>query len=678
MLTFRLNEEFVSRYAKMPEKFGFGALGAVTFYRTYSRLRQDGTQESWTDVCRRVVEGMYSIQLDYAREHGVPIDLAKMQSSAMEAFDRMYNLKWSPPGRGLSHMGLPSIHERGMYEALQNCGFITTKHIKTHRGKIFSWIMEMLMLGVGIGSDLDGANSIDVVAPTSDNGSRVYVIPDSREGWAKSLELLFDSYTPENGVRKESVYFDYSEIRPAGEPIRGFGGVASGPEPLRWMHERVRESLQKCDGKKLSTRALADIINLIGVVVVAGNVRRSSEILLGDAGDTEFRELKDYGKNPSRADIGWSSNNSVRATVGMDYRPFVGAIMENGEPGFFWRENANNYGRMNGVIDTRDQGDGVNPCGEQILYGHSSAGVGGELCTLCEIYLPHHTDKYDFLRTIKFAYLYGKTITLLSEKIRHPGTRDIMTRNRRIGLSLTGITQAIGIHGLHDVLNWMDTGYNYVQHYDLRYSEWLKIPRSIRTTSVKPSGSVSLVAGVTPGIHFPHSVNYIRRIRLSDTSNLVDRLIAAGIPVEPAVTSRNTVVAEFPVFAGENLRSAKEVPLWEQLKLASLVQRMWSDNSVSVTVSINPETTTERDVLDALRYFQYDLKAVSMLPETSGGAYEQMPYEEITHDEYLRRASLIDFSALQGLSTNGISRVDKMVDQYCDGEACSIAPVVAQ
>jgi len=1052
MLSFTLDRNFVNQYRERPEPFGFGALGALTFYRTYSRIKDNGKYESWADACERVINGMYSIQADYCSENGIPFNRDKAMASAREAFDRLFNFKWSPPGRGLSHMGANSVHERGMYEAVQNCSFISTESIAQHRGALFSWMMEMLMLGVGVGSDVRGAGRVNVVAPSADAGVTRYIVPDSREGWAESLATLVNSYLPTGYGRMPVVEFDYSLVRPAGTLIKGFGGVASGPEPLAWMHEKVRSILDENCESAITTKTLADIINMIGVVVVAGNVRRcihgdeivytesgacaikdikpgdmvlvsdgtympvvdkfnngvselleiqtdvssirvtpdhrlavvdsinsytwvqaknikegdrvvivpsfggknsnnlnenlawiigyfmgdgnvyknsvsfamsdirlsgklgekltsviesefgysakivrsadgyahvriydeliagwfyqfkkpkempdipvwifgatpsvrgaflagladadgsnshstlaysiypeflkkvqqvaasigvytkyssvpskmlpgrdtvyagahyvsivglssknyarkyispyaarwsfvetcktkagpayhaschsgkigssyaprstrsgektisydwvsntglapswipcrvnsivkvepsetfdievpgkhefvcnsilshnSSEILLGHKNDKQFSDLKNPNVFPDRNSMtggwSWASNNTILANVGMDYSPYLDNIMLNGEPGFLWLENVNNYARMNGVVDTRDMADGTNPCSEQLLYGYSPAGLGGEMCTLCEVYLPHHTDKYDFYRSIKFAYLYGKTITLLSDKMRHPGTRDLMTRNRRIGLSLTGIAQFVGANGAHEAIDWMDNGYKYVQHYDHRYSDWFGVNRSLRTTSVKPSGTVSLVAGVTPGVHYPHSIHYIRRVRLAESSHLVSKLEAAGIHIEPSVTSSSTVVASFPVFSGGNLRPVSKVSIWEQFQMAAMAQRYWSDNSVSVTISVNPKTTTRDDVLHCLDHFQHSLKSVSLLPLVDGGAYAQMPYEEIGESQYQEMSAKINYQMLSSMSDEKFDGKNKMADMYCDGDACEI------
>jgi ribonucleotide reductase alpha subunit len=257
--------------------------------------------------------------------------------------------------------------------------------------------------------------------------------------------------------------------------------------------------------------------------------------------------------------------------------------------------------------------------------------------------------------------------------IKHDGTRDIMMDNRRIGLSMTGIAQYTTNHGAGGLVKMLSENYDFVRHYDKRYSSWFGIPESVRVTSVKPSGTVSLVAGATPGVHYPHSEFYIRRIRMSDDSYLAPRLIAAGVHVEPDKYSRNTLVASFPIHAGIGIRSAKSLSIWEQLEMAAIMQRHWSDNAVSVTVSVNPSKTTNEELAAAISMYQNSLKTVSFLPEIEGGAYEQMPYEEITREAYSAMQSGINYSALSSLNQI-IDDTSRMSDKYCDGAACEIVP----
>lgn len=656
-LSFSLNSDFVKHYEGRPLPFGFNGLGEVVFYRTYSKPKKDGTQESWTEVCERVINGMYSIQKDVITNNFGLWSDETAHRSAEEAFDRLWHLKWSPPGRGLAQMGTPFVHERRVPEALNNCAFVSTANIAKEGGKIFEWFMEMLMLGVGVGFDTRGQGAMIVQGTSQQEMAIDIVVEDSREGWANALSTLVDAYL----YGKIFPVFDYSLIRPAGTPIKGFGGIASGKEPLEEMIEAVRETLESYRGKHIDSRFIVDIFNYIGKCVIAGNVRRSAEIALGSPEDEEFLNLKNYTLNPERANFGWASNNTIIVSpTRKDYTRFADRIIDNGEPGFFWLENAKSYARMNGVKDNRDAAvTGLNPCGEQILE-HKEA------CVLVELYPTRHESLYDFLRSIKFAYLYGKTVTLTSEFIRDEESREVMERNRRIGLSMTGIAQFVAEKGIPSLIRYCEEGYEEVQRYDKVYSRWLGVNRSVRTTTTKPSGSVSLLAGVTPGIHYPESPYYIRRIRLADDSPLLQSFLESNYTVEKDLVSPNTFVVEFPVHIEGNIRSAKEVSLHEQLQLAAIMQRYWSDNSVSCTVTFDPKSVTTEELSTALQMYQSQLKAVSFLPFTEKGAYKQMPYEEITKEQY---ETIV--SNLLPLDIK-IGAVDVAEEKYCEGISCEI------
>lgn len=673
MLSFKLDENFVNEYRDKPEPFGFSGLGAVTFYRTYSRQKEDGSFESWVDVCTRVIQGMYSIQKDFCLAYGRNWSDKKAQESAQEAFDRMFNFKWTPSGRGLWLLGTEFIHERKVAEALMNCSFISTKDIAEQRGMIFSWFMEMLMLGVGVGGDVRGEDELFIGKPIvyAQTNLNTTVIEDTRESWAESVEILFDSYIYRDrneyndfNNKHEMIYFDYSKIRAAGEPIKGFGGVSSGADPLIKLHKRMREYLDKNAGFYITTRTIVDIFNAIGACVVAGNVRRSAEIMFGEFDNEQFANLKNYAENPERSEIGWVSNNSLFASVGSNYSTVAATMMTNGEPGLFWLENAQKYGRMDELKP--DNAIGGNPCMEQPLANKES-------CNLVEAYMQNHTDLYDYLRTLKFAYLYGKTMTLTYDWITDYDSRKIMQQNRRIGLSNTGVAQFLGDNDLQTLIKFWDTGYKYVQHYDAHYSNWLGINKSIRTTTFKPSGTVSLVAGATPGIHRPESEYYIRRIRIQNETNLLRILENCGFRTEPDAYSDNTTCVEFPIHVGNNIQTERETSIWEQLELTALGQKYWADNAVSVTIKFDPKMTTEKEIERALNYYQFRLKGVSFLPQPDEGAYVQMPYEKITKEQYEIMTKYINFEPL-GFLAKAMDINNKEYELYCNTDSC-ILPI---
>lgn len=634
-----------------PVEFGWNGLGELVFHRTYSR----GGVESWNDVMERVIDGMYSAQMEHVLEVGAPWDADKVRRSALEAYDLGQRMLWTPPGRGLWAMGTEFVHERRTPEALNNCAFISSKYLLSERGDFFRWVMEMLMLGVGVGFDTLGGGAVPVTKPRQALGTQYFAVPDTREGWAKSVEALVNAYTAYNNLGSPEITFDYSRIRPEGAPIKGFGGVSAGSAVLEDLHTRIRAVLENRVEGTLTGRDIVDICNLIGRCVIAGNVRRSAEIALGNPTD-EFLNLKDYTKNPDRAEIGWVSNNSVygipsEGNLG-GYQQLAELMAVGGEPGIVWMDNARSNARM-GDRNEDDRGVmGVNPCGEQFLHHR-------EMCTLVEIHLPRVPNKLTFARTIKSAYLYGKTVTLMSKDIADPKSRDIMQTNRRIGLSLTGQAQFAGQHGRQVLQHWMDYGYQLAQYYDGLYSSWLAVPQSVRTTTVKPSGTVSLVTGVTPGVHMAPSRYHIRRVRLDESSPLIDGLMAAGIPIEQDVIAQHTVVAEFPVDAGPG-PTEDESSIGEQLSFAADAQKYWSDNGVSVTVKFREDEV--KDIAPALMEYQWKLKGVAFLPE--GPVYRQAPYEPISKSQFDER--------MVGREAIHLHGDDHIEDRFCDGETCEV------
>ena len=671
-MSFHLADDFVSGYKDKKVPWGYtdaggNAVGEITFLRTYSRLKEDGTKETWKDVCERVINGMYSLQKDHAKINRLPWSDAKAQASAKEAFDRLWNLKWTPPGRGLWVMGTPIVNEQRNSAALQNCSFVSTSSMtKIDPSKPFSFLMEASMLGVGVGFDDKGADKdFTIYAPQQGD---TYVIPDTREGWVESTAAVINSYLKPD---TKSPVFDYSQIRPAGTPIKTFGGTASGPDSLIKLHQQIRGLFDGRDGQKLTRKDIADIGNLMGVCVVSGNVRRSAELLMGRLDDKDFLNLKNASVYPERNSYdpekpgwAWMSNNSVEVKVGDDFSGIVEGIALNGEPGVIWMDVTRQYGRLIDPVNNKDwRAAGYNPCAEQSLESF-------ECCTLVETYLNRHESVEDFKRTLKFAYLYAKTVTLLPTHWEE--TNAIMQRNRRIGTSISGIANFADRKGLPAVREWMDAGYEKVQQYDKGYSEWLGIRESIKTTTVKPSGTVSILAGESPGVHWtPGGEYFLRAIRFRNNDPMIPLFQASGYTVEPASEDpTGTSVVFFPI-KSDALRSEKDVSIYEKMSLAAMAQRHWSDNSVSVTVSFDREK--EKDAVSTvLHMFDGQLKTVSFLP-MGNETYPQMPYTQITqeqYEDYTYKLLPIDFTDVYaGMAADAIG------EKYCSTDFCEVKTI---
>lgn len=717
MLSFKLTEAFLDDYRNRDVDWGFtdaggNSVGEITFLRTYSRLKPDGTKEKWWEVCERVIEGMFSIQKDYSKSNRLPWSDRKAQTTAQDAFDRLFNFKWTPPGRGLWMMGTPLVNEARNSAALQNCSFVSTADMsKADPAEPFTFLMEASMLGIGVGFDTLGEKKGFVIHNPSSLVSEEYRIPDSREGWVESLSLLLNSYLMPN---QTSVSFIYDDIRPAGAPIKTFGGTAAGPDPLIRLHSSLTKIFQANIGKNLDSRLIADIGNLIGVCVVSGNVRRSAELLLGSIEDKTFLNLKDFSKyekrevpvqvfldaktgeyvcdddgsydrlssgevvlsevlrseyvqtyqgaEDTRSEWGWMSNNSVNVNVGDDLSPVIEGIARNGEPGVVWMDISRAYGRL---VDPPTYADhraaGYNPCAEQTLESF-------ECCTLVETYLNRHESLEDFKKTLKVAYLYAKTVTLLPTHWQR--TNAIMQRNRRIGTSMSGIANFADRKGLPTLREWMDKGYLEVQRLDKVYSEWLCVRESIKTTTVKPSGTVSILAGESPGTHWSPGGEYFNRaIRFSKDDPMVDKFRKAGYTVEIAGENpETTVVVYFPIRSLAR-RSEQDVTLFEKASLAATAQRWWSDNSVSVTLSFDPESEADH-VGAVLGMYEGQLKTVSFLPMLKNGAYAQMPYSSISDKDYRQASVYLEKVDLSTVYSGGA--VDAVGEEFCTTDFCEV------
>ena len=672
-LSFNLNEDFVSGFRSKKPPFGYtdaagNSVGEITFLRTYSRLKEDGTKETWVDVCERVINGMYSLQKDHAKSQRLPWNDSKAQSSAKEAFERLFELKWTPPGRGLWVMGTSLVNKHRNSAALQNCAFVSTVEMtKNNPAKPFSFLMEASMLGVGVGFDDKGADKdFTIYEPSKAEANfQTYVIPDTREGWVESVTLLLNSYLKADQPRW---IFDYSLIRPAGAPIKIFGGTAAGHEPLLRLHDYFFKMFENRAGEKVTRKDIADIGNLIGVCVVSGNVRRSAELLIGRIDDEDFLNLKNAEVYPERTSYdpknpgwAWMSNNSVEATVGSDYSKIVDGIILNGEPGIVWLDVSRKYGRLADPINNKDHRiAGYNPCAEQSLESF-------ECCTLVETYLNRHKNKEDFLRTLKFAYLYAKTVTLLPTHWEE--TNAIMQRNRRIGTSVSGMANFADNKGFPVLREWLDEGYKLVKSYDSTYSEWLGVRESIKMTTVKPSGTVSILAGESPGVHWASGGKFFNRaIRFANGDPMLPLFKMANYRVEPASESPETTSVVFFPIKTEAKRAEKEVSIYEKMDLAATAQFYWSDNSVSVTVTFDPEKES-KEIGTALRMFEGRMKTVSFLP-MGNAVYPQMPYTQITEEEYEEATMKLFQLDLTGIY-DGVA-FDAIGEAYCTTDACEI------
>jgi len=393
----------------------------------------------------------------------------------------------------------------------------------------------------------------------------------------------------------------------------------------------------------------------------------SAEISLGYVDDKDFMNLKNYEINPERSAIGWLSNNSVVLRADNGYKDFsyipelARRILDNGEPGMINLYNIQKYGRSGKELP--DEATMVNPCAEIALSNW-------ELCNLSEVFPPRCSDPQKFYKGLEYATFYASTVSLLPT--HRPETNAVIAKNRRIGVSISGIAQWAsksdseewGQMNYTKMITFLRKGYKVVRETNARLAKEAGVPAAVRVTTVKPSGSISLLAGCTPGVHYPVSRYAIRRVRIGMTSPLVPSLIAAGVPHEKDIVSENTYVFEFVIDHGD-VRPCEQVSPWEQFSVVQMMQKHYADNCVSATIYFDKEKDGP-DVEKMLAMFIPNLKSVSMLPH-SGHGYAQAPYEKISVDEYNRRKNEfkpIDYKSVRDNVPSG--------SKFCSGDTCEL------
>jgi len=535
------------------------------------------------------------------------------------------DLKGSVAGRFLWQLGTKTVDKLGLL-SLQNCAFTTVDNPRA-----FTWAMDALMLGSGVGFNIQREYVYQlpkVKAATvsrKDTNDADFIVPDSREGWVKLLEQTLTAHF-ETG---DSFTYSTVLIRGKGAGIKGFGGVASGPEELCQGITDISRILNSRAGKKLRPIDVLDIMNIIGSVVVAGNVRRSAEIAIGDADDMQYLASKrwDLGNVPNYRAM---SNNSVVCNdIKLLPEQFWEGYKGNGEPfGLINLNLARSVGRLGETQYPDPDVAGFNPCAEQSLAPY-------ETCCLAEIFLPNIKNKVELYNVAKLLYRINKHSLALGCHLKE--TEEVVHRHMRMGIGVTGYLQAT-----EEQRSWLSDVYTYLRAFDKEYSAEHGWPESIKLTTVKPSGTLSLLAGVTPGVHPAYAKYYIRRIRIASNSSLANLCRKHGYYAEyqknfDGSEDRNTVVVDFPCTVPDGTVLAKDLTAVKQLEYVVRLQSEWSDNAVSCTVYYKKEELPEIRAWLSDNY-NTKLKSVSFLLHSEHG-FQQAPYEEITQEQYEKYAA---------------------------------------
>lgn len=629
-------------------KTPWGEIGYITFKRTYARRLKEEDVNSKTEEFYQVIER----ELESSDKQ---LKVGFTDEEKMDYATKRLQLKFSVAGRFMWQLGTKTVDKLGL-PSLQNCAFtLVNEPIRP-----FTWAMDMLMLGSGVGYNIQKQHVYQlpkvkrkIKIERLDDEQADFIVPDTREGWVKLLAKTLKAHF----YGGEGFTYSTQLIRGKGAPIKGFGGTASGPEELCWGIAEISKILNSRSNQKLRPIDCLDIMNIIGFVVVAGNVRRSAQISIGDYDDIEYLKAKrwDLGSIPNWRSM---SNNSIVAPDEIkDLLPEFWQTYDQGEPyGLINLKLSKLVGRTGETQYPDPDVEGFNPCAEQSL-------VDKETCCLAEIYLPNITTYEELLTVLSYAYRICKHSLRLPCSLKE--TEAIVHKNMRMGIGMTGILQAT-----EEQKAWLNKAYIWLREFDNVYSDAHGFPRSIKLTTVKPSGTLSLLAGVTPGIHpNPAGPMYIRRIRISSGSPLIDVCRKHGFDVEPQINfdgslDKTTMVVSFPCKLPASTPVAADFSWREQLDNVREMQRVWSDNSVSCTVYYKKE-----DIEDIKGYlaehFTNEMKTVSFLLY-HGHGFVQAPYETINEQEYNQMVA-----KTTPITSIEIKETDfEVVD--CEGGSCPI------
>lgn len=628
----------------------WSSVGYLTYKRTYSRKLSEGSNitEEWPDTIERVIE---------ATDSQLGVGFTDAEKARLRSY--MLQLKMSVAGRFLWQLGTPTVDKLGL-ASLQNCAFTVVDSPVTP----FCWAMDMLALGSGVGFNIQRKNVEQIPAvktwfkpPTRfDDGGADFIVPDSREGWVKLLGKTLKSAFLSDTAEKGTFTYSTQVIRGKGKPIKGFGGTASGPEDLVIGINNIAKILEKRRGRRIRPIDALDIMNILAQIIVAGNVRRSAQLAIGDPDDVEYLLAKRWDMSDSIPAWRAFSNNSVACNNIEDLHPFFWDGYEGrGEPyGLINLPLSRTIGRL-GDFDYPDPDvEGYNPCAEQSLAPY-------ETCCLSEVFLPNVDNEEEFLDILELSYRINKHSLQLPS--HQPATEAIVHKNARMGIGLTGLMQAS-----EEQLGWMRNGYEFLRMTDTRYSKTHGFPESIKLTTVKPSGTLSLLPGVTAGVHPAYSQYMVRRIRIAADHLLVKVCREAGYPIEYQVgldgkEDFSTVVVSFPFSYPEGTVLAKDVSAIEQLKWINRLQTEWSDNSVSCTVYYRKEELPEiKEHLE--KHYSYSFKSLSFLLHSDHG-FHQAPIEEISEAEYEELRSKVKL-------ISSVSAADFESDDECAQGACPV------
>ena len=575
----------------------------------YARfLPEKNRREHWHETVQRYVDYIFD---------KVKVDDEKLKK---EVFNAIHNLEVMPSMRALMTAGKALDRDN---VAGYNCSYLPIDDPKA-----FDEAMCILMNGTGVGFSVERqyVNKLPEIPDQLFECDTKITVRDSKEGWSKALRMLISLL-----YAGEIPKWDLTQLRPAGAPLKTFGGRSSGPEPLNDLFKFVIKIFKGAHGRRLTSLECHDIMCKIGEVVVVGGVRRSAMISLSNLSDDRMRHAKSgawWEANVQRA----LSNNSAVYTEKPDVGQFMSEWLslyesKSGERGIFSRDASQRVAKKNGRRDPNYE-FGTNPCSEIILRPY-------QFCNLTEVVIRSTDNERDLARKVRIATILG---TFQSTLTYFPYLRKVWQKNteeeRLLGVSLTGIYDNPLMNDYND--SELPARLEKLRQVSIdtnkEWSDKLGINQSVAITCVKPSGTVSQLVLSPSGIHPGHDRYFYRRVRSDNKDPLTKHLIDAGVPHEPDVTKpHSTTVFTFPMKLPETSITRENVSAISHLELWLMYQRYWCEHKPSVTINVNEE---EWPRVGAWVYDHFDeVSGISFLPY-DGGSYRQAPYETITKEEY--------------------------------------------
>ena len=579
----------------------------------YARwLHDKNRRETWDETVGRYFD-FFVEHLKENNNYDVSDDLRK------ELEEAVLTAKVMPSMRCLMTAGEALKREN---VAGYNCSYVAVDNPRS-----FDEILYILMNGTGVGFSVEEkfTSQMPVISEDFHPTETTIFVADSKLGWAKALkeliQLLYSGQVPN---------WDLSKVRPAGAPLKTFGGRASGPAPLNDLFSFCVSTFKKAAGRRLTTLECHDIVCKIAEIVVVGGVRRSALISLSDLNDDRMRVAKSgewWKDNVQRA----LANNSFVAKDKVDVGIFMKEWLSlyeshSGERGIFSRTASQNQAKKFGRRDANHD-FGTNPCSEIILRSR-------EFCNLTEVVVRGDDNMKTLKEKIRVATIMGVfQSTLTNFRYLSKKWKENCEEERLLGVSLTGITDNEYTNGktgkLEETLRELrevavDTA--------KEWADKIGIPMSAAVTCVKPSGTVSQLVDAASGIHARHSPYYIRTVRADKKDPLARMMIDAGFPAEDDVTKPDhTYVFSFPIKSPDNAIYRSDMNAIQQLELWLAYQRHWCEHKPSITVSVREEEWPE---VGAWVWNHFDeMSGVSFLP-FSDHVYAQAPYQDCTKEEY--------------------------------------------